>query len=375
MSKTAKLYKAACSLNLAVLLRAVRFGPRDAVRRAVRAYDLINPLAREKGREPWDDPRADPRVWNLLAIFTRIELSEAISARRSIIIDGSLAYADGSLGIQDQAALMSLLRDREPDVVLEIGTYNGATTRLIALNLPRAKIHTLDLPPDISSEELHQSKLPKDDFHLIGNRRVGEAFLSDPAITNVTQHFGDSATWDFSPVQGLDFVFIDGSHTYQYVRSDTIRCAEAAAGRATFVWHDFDYCHYDVVRYLTEMASAGLPVRHIASTNMAMMDYDRSLHLAKIRAVGNGSRQRLRSRVRRPRCFTQSRNDRGLQYQEITSHTDAEVVIQAAQPVSSNSRPESIPGKVLALRRRLRKRVGFLEDPPTPRVGAPPRLT
>ena len=311
MSKTAKLYKAACSLNLAVLLRAVRFGPRDAVRRAVRAYDLINPLAREKGREPWDDPRADPRVWSLLADFSRIDLSVVIAARRSIIIDGSLTYADGSLGLQDQVALMSLLRDREPEIVLEIGTYNGATTRLIAINLPRAKIHTLDLPPDISSEELHQSKLPKDDFHLIGNRRVGEAIVSDPAITNVTQHYGDSATWDFSPVQGLDFVFIDGSHTYEYVRSDTIRCAEAAAGRATFVWHDFDYCHYDVVRYLTEMASAGLPVRHIASTNMAMMDYDRSLHLAKIRAVGNGSPQRLRSRVRRPRCFTQSRNDRG----------------------------------------------------------------
>ncbi len=289
MSKTAKLYKAACSLNLAVLLRAVRFGPRDAARRAVRAYDLINPLAREKGQEPWDDPRADPRVWSLLANFTRIGLSEVIAARRSIIIDGSLSYVDGSLGLQDQVALMSLLRDREPDVVLEIGTYNGATTRLIALNLPRAKIHTLDLPPDISSEELHQSKLPKDDFHLIGNRRVGEAIVSDPAITNVTQHFGDSATWDFSPVQGFDFVFIDGSHTYQYIRSDTIRCAEAAAGRATFVWHDFDHCHYDVVRYLTEMASADLPVRHIAWTNMAMMDYDRSLHLAKIRGVGEGS--------------------------------------------------------------------------------------
>ena len=172
---------------------------------------------------------------------------------------------------------------------MEIGTYNGATTRLIALNLPRAKIHTLDLPPDMHSAESHQSKLPKDDFHLIGNRRIGEAFLSDPAIINVTQHFGDSATWDFSPVQGFDFVFIDGSHTYQYIRSNTIRCAEAAAGRAAFFWHDFDYCHYDVVRYLTEMASAGLPVRRIASTNMAMMDYDRSLHLGKIRAVGEGS--------------------------------------------------------------------------------------
>ena len=54
---------------------------------------------------------------------------------------------------------------------------------------------------------------------------------------------------------------------------------------------------------------------------------------------------------------------------------DMEVVIQASKPVSSNSGPVSIPGKVLALRRRLRMRVGFLEDPPTPRVGAPPRLT
>lgn len=289
MSKTLKLYKAACSLNLAVLLRALRFGPKDAARKAVRAYDLINPLARDKGRDPWDDPRVDPRVWSLLASFTRIGLSEVIAARRFIITDGSLTSADGSLGIQDQVALMSLVCDREPDVVLEIGTYNGATTRLIARNLPRAKIHTLDLPPDISSEELHQSILPKDDFHLIGNRRVGEAIVSDPAITNVTQHYGDSATWDFSPAQGFDFVFIDGSHTYEYIRNDTIRSAEAAAGRATFVWHDFDYSHYDVVNYLTEMANAGLPVRHIASTNMVVLDYDRSLHLAKIRAVGEGS--------------------------------------------------------------------------------------
>lgn len=281
MSKTAKLSKAACGLNLAVLLRTLRFGPRDAVRKAVRAYDAVNPLA--------DGPRVNPRVWGLLASFKRIGLSEVIAARRSVIVDGSLTYADGSLGIQDQVALMSLICDRKPEIVLEIGTYNGATTRLIALNLPRAKIHTLDLPPDISREEIHQSKLPKDDFHLIGNRRGGEAIVSDPAITNVTQHYGDSATWDFSPVQGLDFVFIDGSHTYQYIRNDTIRCAEAAAGRATFVWHDFNYSHYDVVRYLTEMANAGLPLRHIEMTNLVVLDYDQSLHLSKIQAVGDAS--------------------------------------------------------------------------------------
>ena len=94
MSRTAKLSKAACGLNVAVLLRALRFGPRSAVRRAVRAYDVIDPLAREEGREPWDDPRADRRVWSLLASFTRIGLAEAITARRFVIIDGSLTYND-----------------------------------------------------------------------------------------------------------------------------------------------------------------------------------------------------------------------------------------------------------------------------------------
>ena len=51
-----------------------------------------------------------------------------------------------------------------------------------------------------------------------------------------------------------------------------------------------------------------------------------------------------------------------LGYQELLQpRQDAEVVIQAAQPVSSNSKPESIPGKILALRRPLRKLVGYLE--------------
>jgi len=109
----------------------------------------------------------------------------------------------------------------------------------------------------VSEEELHHSDLRKDDFHLIANRRVGEAYCTDRSITNITQHYGDSATWDFAPVQDLDFAFIDGSHTYDYIRSDTIRCAGAAGERATLVWHDLDYVHYDVVCYLSELAYAG----------------------------------------------------------------------------------------------------------------------
>ena len=109
---------------------------------------------------------------------------------------GSLAYADGSPGIQDEATQMSLLRDREPHVVLKIGTYNGTTTRLIVLNQAGAKIHILDLPRNISSEVLEQSMLPKEDSHRIAKRRVGEAFVSDPSITSITHRYGDSSTWN-----------------------------------------------------------------------------------------------------------------------------------------------------------------------------------
>jgi hypothetical protein len=98
MSKAAKMYKAACGLNLAVLMRAMRFGPRSAVRRAARAYDLIDPMARQRRWEPWDDPRVDRRVWDLLASFTSIDLSKLISARSVVIVDGSLSYVDGSRG-------------------------------------------------------------------------------------------------------------------------------------------------------------------------------------------------------------------------------------------------------------------------------------
>lgn len=283
MPSAERLWKAASSLNLATLLRAARFGPRDAAAKAVSAYELVDPLGKVPHRYP------DPRVWSFLAAVPKVQLSEVIAGMPAVILDGEHKYKDGSLHLPDQFSLMAVIRDRRPRLVLEIGTFNGSTTRLIALNLPESAVHTLDLPEDVNYASIQHSSTPKDDFHLIAKRRVGDAFRSDPSITNITQHFGDSATWDYSPVRGVDFVFIDGSHTYEHIMIDTIRSAEAAAERATIVWHDFNPNKLNVVRYISELANAGLPVRHIDLTNMAILDYNRTPHLAKIRAIGDGS--------------------------------------------------------------------------------------
>jgi hypothetical protein len=156
---------------------------------------------------------------------------------------------------------------------------------MIALNLPAATIHTLDLPEgDGAGQE--GAGLPKDDLHLISSRRIGQAFRSDAGIGNVFQHLGDSATFDFSRFEGTEFFFIDGSHTYEYAKSDTLRCIAACTGHATFVWHDLDPGHPGVVRWLAEMVASGYPVVGVSGTNLAMMDYEPQARDAALREEG-----------------------------------------------------------------------------------------
>jgi hypothetical protein len=165
-----------------------------------------------------------------------------------------------------------VLVDRAPRCMLEIGTFCGYTTRLLAMNMPTATIHTIDLPEDYDAGSDDVS-IPKDDFHLIESRKVGSEYRSDPSITNVVQYFGDSATWDFRKAEDATFYFIDGSHTYEYARGDTEKALAASRGRAaTLLWHDCDRGHPGVLSWLNEMLSLGHPVRRIAGTNLAIMD-------------------------------------------------------------------------------------------------------
>lgn len=201
---------------------------------------------------------------HLLGQIPQISLSELI-ARPVIRIDGSYSYVEGSLPLCDVVALMSVLVERSPRTIVEIGTFNGHTTRLMALNLPNSEIHTIDLPENFDGSG---TGLQSDDWHLISSRRVGSEYRADPSITSVTQHFGDTAKYTF-PI--AEFYFIDGAHTYAYIRNDTEK-ALASKTAKTLVWHDCDHGHPDVSRWLIEMIQTGYPVRRIEGTNLAILD-------------------------------------------------------------------------------------------------------
>ena len=201
---------------------------------------------------------------DLLDQIPRIALCEIVG-RPMIRIEGAYSYVDGSLPLCDLLALLSVLVDRSPQTVLEIGTFNGYTTRLMALNLPDAEIHTIDLPENFSDSG---AGMQKDDWHLISARRVGSEYRADPSITSVKQHFGDTAEYVFPTAE---IFFIDGSHTYAYVRNDTEKALMSSATKV-LMWHDCDRTHPDVTRWLVEMIQTGYPVRHIEGTNLAILD-------------------------------------------------------------------------------------------------------
>jgi hypothetical protein len=259
---TKKIFKACLGVNLATGIRALRFGPREAARRLVEGYDKIDPFG------PPVEVTAEARA--LLGRMPRAHLADRVPIP-VVKVNGNHAQIDGALPQADLMALLALLIDWNPAVVLEIGTFNGATTAAMALNAPGATIHTMDLPLDFNPAQ-DTADLPKDDFHLISARKVGDGYLSVPQITNVVQHFADSATWDFNQVAGASFFFIDGAHTYAYVKNDTEKCLSVAAPKARFLIHDCDERHPDVLRYVCELVEQGIPAVRLWGTALAYFD-------------------------------------------------------------------------------------------------------
>jgi hypothetical protein len=85
--------------------------------------------------------------------------------------------------------------------------------------------------------------------------------------------FGDSASFDFSPFAGaVDLFFIDGAHSYEYVRSDTLRALQCVRPGGVIAWHDFGRTGVNgVSRWLLEMHSRQWPVCAAPGGSLAYM--------------------------------------------------------------------------------------------------------
>jgi hypothetical protein len=168
----------------------------------------------------------------------------------------------------DIISLCLIARLRQPKRIFEIGTLNGYTALHFAMNAPQAEVFTLDLPPN-SSVTLNTT-LGDDRFvgDSMKHRRLFEGREEERRIHPL---YGDSAKFDFSPFHGnIDFFFVDGSHSYEYVRNDTLKALACCHPGSVIAWHDYGRLGVNgVSRWLQEFSTPRFPLYRVPNGSLA----------------------------------------------------------------------------------------------------------
>ncbi len=186
--------------------------------------------------------------------------------------------ANGNVTLLELAVINLLVAKRAPRVLFEIGTFDGrASLNMVANAAPDAKLFTLDLPA--AQVDATVFALDEADRQYARKPASGARFAGTPQAKQIVQLLGDSAQFDFSPYHGqAELIFIDGSHAYAYVKSDTARALDIAADSAVIIWHDYTPYWDGVVSGLQELQAQGGPLktmRHVAGTSLVILDYAR----------------------------------------------------------------------------------------------------
>jgi predicted O-methyltransferase YrrM len=146
-------------------------------------------------------------------------------------------------GTSDAEAWILAVLARRAKLMFEFGTCTGKTAYLWARNSPpEAQVITLTLAPDLVASYRRESTDDASDveFALKESTHTDFLYSGSPVAAKVTQLFGDSKTFDVSPWAGrCDLVFVDGSHAYSYVVSDSERALELVAPGGLVLWHDY----------------------------------------------------------------------------------------------------------------------------------------
>lgn len=209
----------------------------------------------------------------------KIDLSVAVREFKPDIKILEAATANGNVSIHELFSLNFIIAADAPKVLFEIGTFDGRTTLNFAANSPAsARIFTLDLP----ASDLQKTKFALEEYDkgYVEKPLSGARFLGRLESGKITQLLGDSATFDFSPYfNSVDFVFVDGSHAYEYTLNDSrIALKLLRNKKGMIVWHDYGHvCWPGVLRALEEL-SVNDPdfknLKHINNTTIACLRLD-----------------------------------------------------------------------------------------------------
>jgi hypothetical protein len=180
------------------------------------------------------------------------------------------AVAEGYVEDPQRLVLAALVRGLRCRTFFEIGTNRGRTTWTVARSNPELTLYTLDVPisqrPDATAFPLHEV-----DRMLFRDSSCGEAFRDTAEGERITQLWGDSGTFDFSPyAETIDCVYIDGSHTYEYAQRDSASALSMLSPYGAIVWDDYGNFPGVYQAVLEFARTHDHPVYHLFGTRYAV---------------------------------------------------------------------------------------------------------
>ncbi len=169
-------------------------------------------------------------------------------------------------GGSDLISLALITRIVQPRRIFEIGTARGYTALQFAANAPEAEVFTLDLPQG-SNTSLPITVMDR----VFSDVEKGQTLKGRKEAAYIHRLLGDSASFDFSAyAKNIDLFFIDGAHTYEYVKNDTLKALECCHPGSVILWHDYGRRGINgVTRWLNEFARSHFPVYRVPNGSLA----------------------------------------------------------------------------------------------------------
>jgi len=157
--------------------------------------------------------------------------------------------------------------------MFEFGTCTGRTAYLWARNSPpEAIVTTLTLGPEQQAlYEASEDDRAVDTVVALAESNFESFLYSGTNVAHkIEQLFGDSKAFDETPYAGqMDLIFVDGSHAYSYVISDSRKALRMVRSGGLVLWHDYDgpMAGRGTDEALVELARE-LPLHHIEQTRL-----------------------------------------------------------------------------------------------------------
>lgn len=186
-----------------------------------------------------------------------------------------------SVSVEEAGHLAAITKKINASKILEIGTYDGNTTLVLAANMASGgQVVTVDLPPDFTLEKRESLAYTNVDLNLTKRDHLGRQCRDHQLSERITQVFGDSAAIDWTKLGGpFDLIFIDGCHSEDYVRADSLNALKVLNPGGALVWHDYGMIR-SVSKVVDEFAThADLKVYALEGTRLAIGFTDGHKHI------------------------------------------------------------------------------------------------